>query len=263
VRERTVLPRYLIIGARIRCANTGPVDDQFLSEIRQKCHEDNVNFGKKFESADRLVALLATIEVALETFTGRYLNMVIFGLTSYLSEKMNQADDVGPYESEKVDQEARLNARTFFTNVPHLSPQLYAAVNRMRSKVLSVSVLFATLNVFTDMYLLQPHQQEVVVDAHDSQNATLNRGREIRNFIESISGVLRMALVCLIVHRLINARVNQHFIDYASFLFENGDTVKGKMVKVSKNFILIDTEYGTIEMDLNTLESFTKETPKK
>jgi hypothetical protein len=43
--------------------------------------------------------------------------------------------------------------------------------------------------------------------------------------------------------------------DYASFLFENGDTVKGKMVKVSKNFILIDTEYGTIEMDLNTLES--------
>jgi hypothetical protein len=68
------------------------------------------------------------------------------------------------------------------------------------------------------MYLLQPHQQEVVVDAHDSQNATLNRGREIRNFIESISGVLRMALVCLIVHRLINARVNQHFIDYASFL---------------------------------------------
>lgn len=51
--------------------------------------------------------------------------------------------------------------------------------------------------------------------------------------------------------------------EYASFLFENGETVKGKLIKVSKNFIIIDTEYGNIEMDLNTLESFTREIPKK
>lgn len=58
-------------------------------------------------------------------------------------------------------------------------------------------------------------------------------------------------------------KINLKEGDYGSFLFENGETIQGKLIKVSKNFLLIETEYGRIEMDFNNLNSFSKEDSKK
>jgi hypothetical protein len=44
-----------------------------------------------------------------------------------------------------------------------------------------------------------------------------------------------------------------------SFLFNNGETVSGKLIKISKTVLLIETAYGIIEMDPENLISAIKE----
>ncbi len=61
----------------------------------------------------------------------------------------------------------------------------------------------------------------------------------------------------------INNQINIKEGEYASFLFNNGETVTGKLIKMSKNLLFIETQYGTLEMDSTNLDSIKKEISSK